>query len=131
MQDKKNILILEDDISVANILSLIIKKLGYNLMHLFSVNRALELEDTSHCPISNADLIITDFDMIGENALPLLQYIKDQNLTVPVIMYSGNTSVKAIIKDKGFTNIVSVFINKAVSVNEIRNNIIHLLNKEN
>ena len=75
-----NILILDDEEHVTKLKELYLKTLGYSTYALNSVERALELEDTSIAPISNDDIIISDFDMGNNTALDLLDYLKQEIL---------------------------------------------------
>ena len=116
--NKNNVLLVEDNLSVAAIFKILAKRMGINLVHQTSAERTLELEDTPHAPISLANLIILDFDLVGENTLPILQYIKDNNITTPVIMNSANPSIKDTIDKNGFTDIIKEYKDKNCSLQE-------------
>ena len=115
-----NILILDDEEHVAKLKELYLKTLGYSTYTLTSVERVLELEDTSIVPISNADIIITDFDMGNNTALDLLEYLKQENLKKKVIIHSGNQNCKSIIKKAGYDSLVDKYLDKTSSLFDLK-----------
>ena len=115
-----NILILDDEEHVTKLKELYLKTLGYSTYSLNSVERALELEDTSIAPISNADIIISDFDMGNNTALDLLEYLKQENLKKKVIIHSGNQNCKSIIKKAGYDSLVDKYLDKTSSLFDLK-----------
>lgn len=115
-----NILILDDEEHVTKLKELYLKTLGYSIYALTSVERALELEDTSIAPISNADIIISDFDMGNNTALDLLEYLKQENLKKKVIIHSGNQNCRSIIKKAGYDSLVNKYLDKTSSLFDLK-----------
>lgn len=115
-----NVLVLDDEEHISTILSLYLKKLGYKCKTLNSVNRALELEDTSLAPISNADIIISDFDMQENTAIDLLRYLADNNINKKIIIRSGNNTCQEQIKKAGYEKLVNVFLDKSTSLFKLK-----------
>ena len=115
-----NILILDDEEHVTKLKELYLKTLGYSTHALNSVERALELEDTSIAPISNADIIISDFDMGNNTALDLLEYLKQENLKKKVIIHSGNQNCKSIIKKASYDSLVDKYLDKTSSLFDLK-----------
>lgn len=115
-----NILILDDEEHITKLKELYLKALGYSTYTLTSVERALELEDTSIAPISKADIIISDFDMGNNTALDLLEYLKQENLKKKVIIHSGNQNCKSIIKKAGYDSLVNTYLDKTSSLFDLK-----------
>lgn len=115
-----NILVLDDEEHIAKLKELYLRTLGYSTYALTSVERALELEDTSIAPISNADIIISDFDMGNNTALDLLEYLKQENLKKKVIIHSGNQNCKSIIKKVGYDSLVNKYLDKTSSLFDLK-----------
>jgi len=114
-----NILILDDEYSIRSVLELTLKKNGFKVGSIESVDRALELEDTSLAPISTADLIISDFEMFDKTAMDLLKYLDEHNLNIPVIIHSGYINAEKEIKNSKYKNLVLHFISKPATKNDI------------
>lgn len=113
------ILLLEDDETIASNLKLIFKKLGHNVQHHYTPS------DINMPSVSSSDVIVSDFDMQDTTALPLLKYLSLHNIHIPVILNSGNLQAISIIEKNGFTNLISGYTNKMFSIKEW----VELLNK--
>lgn len=111
-----NILILEDTESYAKLLAYIAKKLGHNVVCYSKPSDAIKQNMIKH-----ADLIISDFEMDNnETALYLLEYMKENNLTNPVIINSGMNNVQEVIDNMGYGDLVKQYANKLGDVGYFR-----------
>lgn len=90
-----HILIVDDEVSICNILGQYLKKRGYSVFTVQCGEQALEvLEDKS------VDLVITDIKMPGITGVDLLKIIKKNNSTIPVLITTGfptlDTAIEAL-----------------------------------
>ena len=116
----ENVLILEDNLPVSQTLCLICKKLGFNFKAYESPQDAIENND-----VKDADLIISDFDMVGGTALDLLQYMKDKGLRNTVLINSGNPQAKESIEKAGLNDLVTDYLDKFASISTFKNIILN------
>lgn len=87
---KAEVLIVEDDNDINKILSLVIKKHGYNATSCFSGTEAqLRLENSSF------DLVLLDIMLPGMDGVELLSKIREKS-SIPVIVISA----KGLVSDK-------------------------------
>ncbi|MCP2518942.1 sigma-54 dependent transcriptional regulator [Candidatus Aminicenantes bacterium AC-708-M15] len=87
------ILIVDDEKSILDLLSMVFKKEGYNVYTALSSQRALELLDER-----DIDLVITDIKMPGMSGLSLLTHIKENYPDVPVIMITAYGSTREAVQ---------------------------------
>lgn len=88
MTDKKNVLIVDDDIDQLEIISLYVTKFGYNAIKLSSQKEAEE-----YLQENKPDLAIFDLMMENEDSGFILSYkIKKQYPEVPVIIVTAIAS---------------------------------------
>lgn len=82
----KNILIIDDEVSVANYLKNIVQQAGYEATVFTDPSAALE--HFMHRPYQ-FDLVITDQTMPGVSGDVVMQAMLEQNPQLPIIMYTG------------------------------------------
>ena len=119
----KNIVILEDNIMMALVLRIIISSLGLSYSHFTTPSQAIKEED-----FDKVKLIITDFKMLSENVLKLLEYLKKQHLKIPIIIYSNNQDAKKKIEKAGYKKLISEYLPKTINSTIIKENIIKYIN---
>ena len=107
VSNKKNILIVDDSSIIRNYLQ---KAIGdkYDTTLVDGGQKAIELLSNSKC-----DLVLLDLMMPGIDGFGVLDYIKNNAITVPVIIISGDTTKETI--DKAFTYSVVDMIEKPFS----------------
>ncbi|MEI6213408.1 MAG: sigma-54 dependent transcriptional regulator [Desulfuromonadales bacterium] len=87
-----SILIVDDEKGQRDILNLILKKEGYDLVDVPGVKEALEQLDKREF-----DLIMTDLQMQGQNGLDLLETVMSDNPQQCVIMITAHGSVDSAV----------------------------------
>jgi putative nucleotidyltransferase with HDIG domain len=93
--EKRHILIVDDEYSICEVLAQFLKKDGYAVSTASSGEEAVEI-------IGNRDvaLIISDIKMPGMSGVDLLKYIKNESLSLPVLMTTGfptlDTAIEAL-----------------------------------
>ncbi|MCI0471055.1 MAG: sigma-54 dependent transcriptional regulator [Candidatus Aminicenantes bacterium] len=94
-QNPIKILVIDDDVSIRNMLSIVLKKSGYEVTAADSSESALKRLKTE-----SFDLIISDIKMPGISGIELLKKTKTLHPEVPVIMItafaSANDAVEAM-----------------------------------
>ncbi|MCP2605080.1 sigma-54 dependent transcriptional regulator [Candidatus Aminicenantes bacterium AH-873-B07] len=87
------VLIVDDEKSILDLLSMVFKKEGYIIYTALSSQRALEILDEH-----DIDLVITDIRMPGMSGLDLLSYIKENYPGLPVIMITAYGSTREAVR---------------------------------
>ena len=87
------ILIVDDEKSILDLLSMVFKKEGYIIHTALSSQRAFEILDEQ-----DIDLVITDIRMPGMSGLDLLTHIKENYSDIPVIMITAYGSTREAVK---------------------------------
>ncbi len=83
----RTILLVEDDRSVRDMLTIVLRRLGYQVLSAADGPRAIELWDCSGVKI---DLLMTDLGMSrGMNGLELAQRLREEKSDLKVIVFSG------------------------------------------
>ncbi len=89
----EKILIVDDEKSMCQYLSIMLKKEGYKVKTASSGNKAVsEVKD------SNYDVVITDIRMEGMDGIELLSAIKEFDPSIPVIIMTAYASQKTAIE---------------------------------
>jgi DNA-binding NtrC family response regulator len=81
---RPRLLVLDDEESIRQILSIFFQKEGYDVTTTGAAGQAIELADREHF-----DLAIFDINLAGESGLELLLYFKSNFPNLPVIIYTG------------------------------------------
>lgn len=115
----KKILIVDDSSIIRNYLQKAISGKYDTLL----VTGGQEAIDT--IPNKNIDLILLDLMMPGIDGFGVLDYLKDNNITIPVVIISGDTTKETI--DRAFTYNVVDMIEKPFSEKVIMDKINRIL----
>ena len=108
------VLILEDNVMIALVLRTAVTKLGLSYIHFVTPSQAIRKK-----AISKADIIISDFEMPPENALKLFEYMKNNKIQKPIIMYSGYTDIKEKIEKAGYKDLINEYLEKPAPIDKI------------
>lgn len=132
VQEKLNILIVDDDASIRNMLSIVLKKDDYKVFIAENGKSAIE-----NLKKKKIDLIISDIKMPDISGIDLLRKIKTVNTAIPVIMITAFASTADAIEamklgaedyvTKPFNlDELKIVINKAIYKSKIENENIRL-----
>jgi FixJ family two-component response regulator len=86
----RRIAVIDDDLRVLESLVNLLASFGYKAESYNSAEQFLESND-----LSRTSCIITDVEMRQMSGLGLLQYLKNNNSTVPVIIITGKPSARS------------------------------------
>lgn len=92
MAGPRQILLLEDEINVANALQVILREAGYEVTWAATGQRALELLGQRVFDLLVADLYLPDMD-----GLEVVKWAREQRPGVPVIIITGYSSLATAI----------------------------------
>jgi signal transduction histidine kinase/CheY-like chemotaxis protein len=103
--DEKIILLAEDEIMLSDLLGELLESAGYNVIKVYNGNEVIKVLTEE----LKADMVILDYNMPGLNGLECSEKIRSLNLTMPIIISSGSTSLndEAELKKKGVTGFVT------------------------
>lgn len=93
VQKGLNILIVDDDESIRDMLSIVLKDENYNVLTAEDGGKAL-----IHLKNSKINLVISDIKMPDMNGIELLNIIKKKKEKIPVIMITGHASTNDAIE---------------------------------
>jgi DNA-binding NtrC family response regulator len=86
------VLVIDDEVVVGNSVRKILKSRGYRVDHAETPSAAMEL--LSQRPV---DMILLDMKIPGVKGLDLLENIREENPTIPVIMITGYATVETAV----------------------------------
>jgi DNA-binding response OmpR family regulator len=109
---KRNILILDDDITTLKILSTFLSKKNFNVLEVNSTENALEILKKE-----KINIVISDINIPNDNGLKFLLWIKNNVSLTKVIMISGFSSEK--IKKFAYDNGAIGFFEKPLDIEKI------------
>jgi len=111
--DQKNILVVDDDMSVRTIFSSILRKEGYRVTAVKDGYEAIKAIDEE-----SFDLALVDLRMPGLDGIEVLEKIKSRRPQTRVIIYTGYGSVTTAVEAmrKGAAD----YLNKPFSPNELK-----------
>ena len=89
----KTVLVVDDSAISRTLVVHIIQKLGYQTIQADNGNACIELLNTR-----SIDLLLLDIHMPGKNGLEILDYIREKNMVLPVIMISGSSDIEQAIQ---------------------------------
>jgi two-component sensor histidine kinase/PAS domain-containing protein/CheY-like chemotaxis protein len=99
--DRKTLLLVEDDAVIGLSESIILRQEGYEVIHVFSGEEAVEAMSAEPCP---ADLVLMDINlgagMDGTEAAELILLRRD----IPLVFLSSHTEKEVVEKTEGITN---------------------------
>ncbi|MBI4547005.1 MAG: response regulator, partial [Ignavibacteriae bacterium] len=109
----ERILLIEDEISIGEIGSDLLKDLGYSIEVAYNGREAIQKLTTARQPF---DLIILDMNMPRMGGRVTFERIKELFPTVKVLVCSGYST--AMIEDGKFTQSIDGFIQKPFEIDE-------------
>lgn len=112
---KKKILIIEDDESIQEMLSLIFQKAGYEIE--ISADGQSIYSDTRKWP----DLFLLDKNLKGFDGLEICKFLKSNEKTrnIPVIMLSATPGVESLAYNAGADHFMEKPFNSALLVTKV------------
>ena len=87
---RRTIAVIDDDLRVLESLVNLLASFGYKAESYASAEQFLTSGD-----LSRTSCIITDVEMRQMSGLGLLQYLKDSNSTIPIIIITGKPSARS------------------------------------
>lgn len=112
MPQKANLLVVDDEANTLASLARAFRLAGHGVTVCDNAAKALELAKTQHF-----DLIFSDVVMPGKDGLALLEELKSQEVTAPVVMMSGQAHIEMAVRA---TRLGAVdFLEKPVSTDRL------------
>jgi PAS domain S-box-containing protein len=121
----ESILFVDDEISIANITQKILKRFGYRVITSLNPLEALKLFASKP---HDFDLVITDMRMPQMNGVELSEKLKEIRPNIPVILFTGHSSL--IDEEKAKKLGISACVMKPIMVKNIARTIRNLLDNE-
>lgn len=109
MLQQKSVLVVEDSDMIRNITCRMLKKMGCGSV-VESENGRIALEKMSECDF---DLIFSDIDMPEMNGLELVEKVREQKKSLPIVILSSHTEKD--IQDRAFELGVNDYLTKPLS----------------
>lgn len=85
----KRILLVDDDVTLLDIMSSILEKQQFQVYKATGVQAALKLLERNA-----VDVICSDFNMCDGTGLDLLEKLRQQNISTPFMLMSGNNDFR-------------------------------------
>jgi DNA-binding NtrC family response regulator len=89
----ESILIIDDEKSLVDLLSVVFKKEGYRVSTALSASKAFEVIDQE-----DIDLVVTDIKMPGSGGMDVLKHVRETRPGIPVIMITAYGSVQQAVE---------------------------------
>lgn len=122
IKQRKSILIVDDEEETRLLFYAVLIKDGYRVKAVNSVSNALvNLEEEQF------DLIILDLMMAGRTGFDLLDHLDDTDPEIPVVIVSGRSDVKAVVKAR--KKKVEAYMVKPVDLEKMRTRILEILRR--
>lgn len=93
MRQKAHLLIVDDEANTLASLARAFRLAGHEATLCDNANKALELARSQHF-----DLVLSDVVMPGRDGLSLLEELKTQGVTIPVVMMSGQAHIEMAVR---------------------------------
>jgi DNA-binding NtrC family response regulator len=92
MNDKRTVLVVDDEPNAVRVLSVILKDEGYHVLESMNVDSAI-------CTIQNenVDAVITDLKMPGKDGFQLFEHVAEQYPHMPVLFLTAYGSVESAV----------------------------------
>lgn len=107
-----NVLIVEDDVSLNNLMATALKKNGYDATSAYSVAEAYAAMEKSP-----ADLIITDIMMPHTDGFEFVRSLRSSRFNMPVLFVTAKDSFED--KKRGFSLGADDYLVKPIDINEL------------
>ena len=117
----KKILVVDDDTTFLSGMKIALSKNDRQIETAKNVGRAIEILREN-----KTDLICSDYDMPDGTALNLLEFVKNKNMNIPVIIISGRDEEK-YVKNALDMGVVEYFSKGNFSLEKIRKCIASIL----
>ncbi len=128
-EGSEKILIVDDDVSIANMLHAVLSKVGYSVSRANSSPMALELfQDTNNGP-GSFDLIITDMTMPNLTGKDLSKKILEIRPDTPIIIMPGSSD--ALSESEAKSVGISAYLQKPVDLGTMTSTIRDILDQKN
>jgi len=112
VENKKRILIVDDDQNIANLLRTVLSR-TYAVECCYSLGEALELFDANQY-----NLIITDLELNGESGLTLARYVREQKPSIEVIVVTGHASIDSY-REAADLGVIS-YLTKPIKIDKLK-----------
>ncbi len=119
---KKRILIVEDEITIRNLMSEFLSKEGYMVEQASTAEEALHLLDGT-----TYDLVITDLGLPGMGGEKFLEELTRRKTGIPIIIASGYIHGKKVLENPGHYGVVAS-LSKPFSVGKLKETVEKVLN---
>lgn len=119
-----NILLIEDDVQLNTTVAKFLKSKSFDVTKVFDGEDAIEILDTK-----SFDLYIIDINIPHINGLTLLTYIRQKNLSSPIIIITADTELDNF--KKAFQYGCNEFVKKPFYLEELMIRINNLIDSEN
>lgn len=116
------VLLIEDDIQLNSTIKLFLEIKGYEVISALDGIKAFDLID-----ITPYDLYIIDLNLPDVSGLDLVQYIRNKNLNLPIMMITA--SLELIDLKEAFKNGCNEYIKKPFHLDELDCRIKNILNR--
>jgi len=107
------ILIIDDEKSIIDLLTIVFKKEGYSVLSSLSAPRGIELID-----LEDFDLILTDIKLPQMSGMDILRHVMDKTPNTPVIMITAYGTLKQAVE--AFKNGAVDYIVKPFDIEELK-----------
>ncbi len=126
--DFKSILIVEDEAHTRLSVGIILKRAGYKVYSVGDGVQALELLERKISEEESCDLILSDIQMPEMSGLELIRAMKQKNITIPVIVFTGFGDKATVIEllREG----VEEYLDKPFNEKDLLNRVSSVLRKE-
>jgi DNA-binding NtrC family response regulator len=88
-----NVIIIDDEKSLLDLLSVVFKKEGYGVRTALSAAKAFEIIDRE-----DIDLVVTDIKMPETDGMEVLRYVRETRPDVPVVMVTAYGSINQAVE---------------------------------
>jgi len=117
----KTILVVEDEVRLAQLYEIALKESGYNVIVANDGTTAL-----NHLSSSTPDLMMLDIGLPDISGLEILKKIREKSATLPtVVMCTADKGFKE--NHKNYTSKISAYFEKPVGLGELRKKIKELI----
>jgi two-component system response regulator AtoC len=120
----KRIFVLDDEPQIGDLFVTVLRRDGFDSRAFVNPHRLLEHLDEGETP----DVILADLMMPGMNGIELLEALKERNVTAPVIIMTGHSSVQTAVEalHRGAFH----YLQKPVNLEETRTTIREALRRD-
>lgn len=117
MDNKKTVLLIDDEKSIRLSMEMVLKPLSYKLLYCSEISCAKQIFNKSH----EISLVILDLVMPNGSGFEFLDYVREKRIKVPIIVLSALDSAKAATE--ALKRGAQDYVTKPFSLDEIRTKI--------